>query len=84
MWSPYIDSEEERVSRQSAPLGSIPNHGLLTYQQCLDYLTQMYRNCIPLLQGYAGLERTNEAAMPLAVEMIDNVFRRANLTPLAG
>ncbi|MBY5453890.1 hypothetical protein HFO91_30395 [Rhizobium leguminosarum] len=70
-WSPYIDSEEDRVSRQSAPLGSIPNHGLLTYQQCHDYLTQMYRNCIPLLQGYAGLMNKRKETMPLAVEMIE-------------
>jgi len=70
-WSPYIDSEEERVASQHAPLCSIPNHGLLTYQQCHDYLTQMYRNCIPLLQGYAGLMIQRKETMPLAVEMIE-------------
>ncbi|OWO89702.1 hypothetical protein B5E41_30140 [Rhizobium esperanzae] len=70
-WSPFIDSEEDRVSKQRAPLGSIPNHGLLTYRQCHGYLTQMYRNCIPLLQGYAGLTIKRKATSPLEIEMIE-------------
>lgn len=70
-WSPYIDQEEARVSSNRAPLGSIPNHGLLTYQQCHNYLIQMSRNCLPLLQGLAGLTIQQKETMPLAVEMIE-------------